>query len=124
MSNIAGKLLDVGLSNLFGGGGFNLGGLFGGLSTRATGGPAYTGNPTLVGERGPEVFIPSGPGRIVPNSQLGGGSVTFAPVIDARGADVAAVARLERAVQDVASQVIPAIRREMATANKKGRPRG
>lgn len=125
LSNIANQLLDVGLSNLFGTGGFNLGGLFGGTSTRATGGPVYAGNPTLVGERGPEVFIPSGPGRIVPNSQIGGGgNITFAPVIDARGADVAAVARLERAVQSVAADVIPAIRREMATANKKGRPRG
>lgn len=124
LSSVASKLLDVGLSNLFGTGGFNLAGLFGGTATRATGGPVYAGNPTLVGERGPEVFIPSGPGKILPNSQLGGGSVTFAPVIDARGADVAAVARLERVVQDMAASVVPTVRREMATAGKKGRPRG
>lgn len=125
LSNIANKLIDVGLSNLFGTGGFNVAGLFGGLPTRATGGPVYAGNPTLVGERGPEVFIPSGPGRIVPNSQLsGGGSVVFAPNIDARGADVAAVARLEQTVQRMSAEIVPAIRREMATAGKKGRTRG
>src|SRR5690606_9060036 len=64
LSNIASKLIDVGLNSLFGGGGFNLAGLFGGVSTRATGGSVYAGNPTLVGERGPEVFIPSTPGKI------------------------------------------------------------
>lgn len=125
LADIGSRLIDLGLNSLFGGGGFNLAGLFGGgLSTRATGGPAYAGNPTLVGERGPEVFIPSGPGRIVPNSQIGGGSVTFAPTIDARGADVAAVARLEGVVQRLAADVVPAIRREIAMTGKKGRPRG
>lgn len=125
LSNIGSQLISTGISSLFGTGGFNLAGLFGGTPTRATGGPVYAGTPTLVGERGPEIFVPSGPGKIVPNSQVGGGgNVTFAPVIDARGADVAAVARLERAVQSVAADVIPAIRREMATANRKGRPRG
>lgn len=124
LSSIGNKLIDVGLGNLFGTGGFNLAGLFGGTATRATGGPVYSGNPTLVGERGPEVFIPSGPGNIVPNSQIGGGSANVAFNIDNRGADVAAVARLERVVQDVAANIVPAIRREMATAGKKGRPRG
>lgn len=124
LSRVADQFLTLGLNNLFGTGGFNLGGLFGGLPTRATGGPVYAGNPTLVGERGPEVFIPSGPGRIVPNSQVGGSSVTFAPVIDARGADVAAVARLEQSMQRLAADIVPAIRREIATTGKKGRTRG
>lgn len=126
LSRVADQLISIGLNSIFGTGGFNLTGLFGGgLSTRATGGPVYPGNPTIINERGQEVFVPSVPGNIVPASQVGGGgSVTFAPVIDARGADAAAVARLERAVQDTASQIIPAIRREMATAGKKGRTRG
>jgi tape measure domain-containing protein len=121
LSKVADQFLTLGLNNLFGTGGFNIAGLFGGTSTRATGGPAYAGNPTLVGEKGPEIFVPSSPGKVIPNSQLGGGSVTFAPVIDARGADVAAVARLERVVQDMSAQIIPTIRSEMATAKKKGR---
>ncbi len=125
LSSIGSKLIDVGLGSLFGSSGFNLSGLLGGVSTRATGGDVYTGNPTMINERGQEIFVPSVPGKMIPASQVGGGgSVTFAPVIDARGADVAAVARLERVVQDMSVQIIPAIRREMATAGKKGRPRG
>lgn len=122
LSNIASKLIDVGLNSLFGGSGFNLAGLFGGFPTRATGGPVYAGTPTLVGERGPEVFVPSGPGKIVPNSQVGGGgSVVFAPNIDARGADVAAVARLEQSLQRMAAEIVPTIRKEIANGPKKGR---
>jgi hypothetical protein len=44
---------------------------------RAIGGPVSSGQPYLVGERGPELMIPSGSGRIVPNNQIGsGGNVT------------------------------------------------
>lgn len=35
-----------------------------GLPGRATGGPVDAGRPYLVGERGPEVFVPRGGGRI------------------------------------------------------------
>lgn len=121
LSRVADQFITMGLNSIFGGGGLNLSGLFGGRSTRATGGDVYAGNPTLVGEKGAEVFVPSGPGKIIPNSQIGGSSVTFAPVIDARGADVAAIARLERVVQDMSGQIVPLIRREIATGPKKGR---
>ena len=47
-------------------------GLFSGL---ADGGPVNAGNPYIVGERGPELFVPDAAGRIVPNGQGGGGSV-------------------------------------------------
>lgn len=33
----------------------------------ATGGPAFAGRPYLVGEQGPELFIPAQSGRIIPN---------------------------------------------------------
>jgi hypothetical protein len=33
----------------------------------AGGGPAYTGRPYLVGEQGPELFVPAQSGRIIPN---------------------------------------------------------
>jgi hypothetical protein len=32
------------------------------------------GQPSLVGERGPELFVPQSAGRIIPNNALGGGS--------------------------------------------------
>ena len=41
---------------------------------RAGGGPVSAGMPYLVGERGPELFVPGASGNIVPNSRLGAGS--------------------------------------------------
>ena len=43
---------------------------------RASGGPVTGGQPYIVGERGPELMVPSGNGTVVPNNQLGGGGVT------------------------------------------------
>jgi hypothetical protein len=37
---------------------------------RATGGNVSSGAPYVVGERGPEIFVPAGSGNIIPNSQL------------------------------------------------------
>lgn len=52
-----------------GGGGYSMAGL-------ARGGVATANTPYVVGEKGPELFIPSTTGRVVPNNQLGGGGVT------------------------------------------------
>ena len=45
---------------------------------RASGGSVQSGNPTIVGERGPELFVPRTAGSIVPSSltpgKMGGGS--------------------------------------------------
>jgi hypothetical protein len=46
-----------------------LGGLFG---KRAGGGPVNSGSPYIVGERGPELFVPSMSGQVVPNYAMGG----------------------------------------------------
>jgi len=43
------------------------------VAPRATGGPVSAGSPYLVGERGPELMIPSRSGTIIPNNKLGGG---------------------------------------------------
>lgn len=43
---------------------------------RAMGGPVAGGRPYLVGERGPELMVPSSNGTVVPNNALGGGGVT------------------------------------------------
>lgn len=56
------------------GGLINLGGLLGslfGLPGRATGGPVSPGRGYLVGERGPELFVPTSSGRVEPS--LAGG---------------------------------------------------
>jgi hypothetical protein len=50
---------------------------------RAEGGPVTGGRPYIVGEKGPELFVPGSSGGIVPNNQLssssggGGGPVTL-----------------------------------------------
>lgn len=45
-------------------------------SGRALGGPVMGGNPYIVGESGPELFVPGTTGSIVRNDQLGGKNVT------------------------------------------------
>lgn len=67
---------------------------------KAGGGRVNRGAVYPVGENGPELFAPDSSGVIIPNGRLGGRQQavfqsTFAPVIDARGADAVALARVE-----------------------------
>jgi len=69
--NKLGGFVGVGIPNPFGG-------------ARAAGGPVSAGMPYLVGERGPELFVPRGNGTIVPNNAIGGAVnvyVTYAPTV-------------------------------------------
>jgi hypothetical protein len=45
-----------------------------GVTARAAGGPVVGGRPYVVGEVGPELFVPSSSGNIVPNNEMGGGA--------------------------------------------------
>ena len=49
------------------------GGFFASLLGRQNGGPVNAGQPYIVGEAGPELFVPRTGGAIVPNNELGGG---------------------------------------------------
>lgn len=77
LDDIASSALRGGLGQLggiLGGGGGLLGGLLGsvlGLPGRATGGNVAPGSAYLVGERGPELFVPTSAGRV--EAQMGGG---------------------------------------------------
>lgn len=52
-----------------------LAGALGTLFTgRASGGPVAGNSPYIVGESGPEMFVPASGGKIIPNHQLGSGS--------------------------------------------------
>jgi hypothetical protein len=51
--------------------GLQAGTSLGNLLHHAGGGPVYGGVPSIVGERGPELFIPNVSGQIVPNDQMG-----------------------------------------------------
>lgn len=62
---------------------------------RAIGGPVTRGTPYMVGERGPELFVPSQSGTIVPNGSMGGATY----YIDARGADPGQLMRLENMIR-------------------------
>jgi len=73
---IAGAAVKTGVESVLGGGGVSgglagaLAGLLGGLPGRATGGPVSPGRAYVVGERGPEMFVPASSGRI----EAGGGA--------------------------------------------------
>jgi len=56
------------------------------LTARASGGPVSAGAPYLVGEEGPELFVPRSSGAIVPNAAIagGGGTQVIQLVVDGR----------------------------------------
>jgi lambda family phage tail tape measure protein len=72
-----GSIFSMGGNQTKGGGG----GLFGGSiipGILAAGGPVSDRRPYLVGERGPELFVPNSAGSMIPNSGIsGGGNVTY-----------------------------------------------
>ena len=74
LADIAASAIRTNLSAIVGGGSGgllgSLGGLLGGSPGRATGGPVTGGSAYVVGERGPELFVPTAAGRVQP---LGGG---------------------------------------------------
>ena len=91
LNNVADKFLDIALNQaLFGniGGDSVTGGLFKFLGF-ARGGRPPVGKPSIVGEKGPELFVPRSSGTIVPNNKLGGGGNNNVVVnVDASGSDV------------------------------------
>ena len=59
------------------------------MASFANGGNPPVGRPSLVGERGPELFVPNSAGTIIPNHQLGGmGSMNIVVNVDASGSSV------------------------------------
>jgi hypothetical protein len=61
-------------------------GTFGGAM--AKGGPVSSGQTYMVGERGPELFVPGRSGTIVANDKMGGGSTNVIVNVDAKGSSV------------------------------------
>ena len=56
------------------------------IAQRALGGAVGAGRPYMVGERGPELFVPGAQGNIVPNSAMGGSNIVVN--VDASGSSV------------------------------------
>lgn len=121
LAEIGSYALQSGIGSLFGGGangsgGGGLGNLLGntigtllGLPGRATGGPVAPGRAYLVGERGPEVFVPTASGRV----ETG---LTSGPGRDVRVAIQVAVPRGQAAptaMQRSSRQIASAVRRAL-----------
>ena len=80
-SQIQRSLIQFGVNSFLGG----IPGL--GKFFRANGGPVSRNKNYIVGERGPEMFVPNSGGRIVPNSNIGG-STNVVVNVDASGSSV------------------------------------
>ena len=113
LNDIAAAALRSGLDSLFGGGGGGgggggsggggllsiLSGLFGGAPGRATGGPVSPMRPYWVGERGPELFVPTASGSVM--AAGGGGAprdVRVSIVVQGGGDDRQALSASSRQV--------------------------
>jgi hypothetical protein len=96
------------------------------LPKRALGGSVDSNKPYMVGERGPELFVPGGNGTIIPNNNMrggNGGGSSFNISVDARGSnDPAAVrAQVMQGILETAPAIIAAA--ESRTISNLRRPR-
>ena len=117
LDSIASHAINSGLISLFGSSGSGFGGLIGqslgallGLPGRATGGPVAPGRGYIVGENGPELFVPTSAGRIAANAGAasGGQDVRVAIQLSTpRG--TSAPTAMQRSSRQIASAVRRAI---------------
>lgn len=95
------------------------------LPGKAVGGSVTGNKPYMVGERGPELFVPGGNGTIIPNQNVrgGGGGSPINISVDARGSnDPAAVrAQVQQGILEAAPAIIAAA--ESRTISSLRRPR-
>ena len=69
LSQVGRLLMTAGLNQLAGADGAGILSFLG-FGTRANGGPVQGGQPYMVGERGPELFVPSGNGGVMRNEDM------------------------------------------------------
>lgn len=102
----------LGGAGLGGSGGISgvLAGLIGGHPGRATGGPVTPGRGYLVGERGPELFVPTSSGRVETGVASGSREVRVAITVNAAAGE--APAALARSSRQVARAVRAALAEE------------
>ncbi len=87
LNDISSTLIKLGVNTLLSSiPGF--GGLPNLLGGRARGGPVTKNGSFVVGEKGPELFVPKRSGTIIPNDKLGGGSTNISVNVDASGSSV------------------------------------
>tara|TARA_Y100000356_G_scaffold19916_1_gene14161 strand:- start:6100 stop:7623 length:1524 start_codon:yes stop_codon:yes gene_type:complete len=86
INDLANSLLRMGISSMLSGffGGTKVGGFLG----FANGGRPPVGRPSIVGEKGPEIFVPSTAGTVIPNDKIGGATNNVVVNVDASGSAV------------------------------------
>ena len=88
LNDIANTLVKLGVNTILGS---IAPGIFGSLPMlggKARGGPVTKNGSFVVGEKGPELFVPKRSGTIIPNDKLGGGSTNISVNVDASGSSV------------------------------------
>ena len=86
LNDIGSQLLRLGINTALGA---IFGGPFSKLPGFANGGRPPVGRASIVGEKGPELFVPSSAGTIIPNNKIGGGVTNNIVVnVDASGSNV------------------------------------
>ena len=121
-SSFAGGFSAGGLGSKMGSG-FYSGANTGGLSFsdaikiggKAAGGPVSGGSPYIVGEKGPELFVPGSSGNIVPNHAMGGANVVVN--VDASGSSVEGDAGQ---AEQLGSMLAAAVQAEIANQQRPG----
>lgn len=83
-----------------------------GVRPMATGGFTQANRPLLVGEKGPELFVPKMPGTVVPNHALGAPSATVNQVIniDSRSDAASIRAAMQHAKLEAVAEITQAMR--------------
>lgn len=81
----------------------------GGIPGRAVGGPVSSNSPYMVGERGPELFVPNSSGRIVPNDKLSTGSGGGQTIINI-SPQVGVFAGSEQEMRKLSSHIVEALK--------------
>ena len=84
LNDIARQFMRLGINTLLS----SIGGPFAALPTFAKGGRPPVGKPSIVGERGPELFVPNTAGTIIPNNQMGATTNNVVVNVDASGSNV------------------------------------
>ena len=78
----------------------------------ASGGPVSPGRAYVVGERGPELFVPTGSGRVVANGSGAGGAREVRVAITVNSGSAAAPEALTRSSRQIARAVRAALRED------------
>jgi len=122
LNNVADKFLDIALNqalfgDILGSKGDKGGGLLGFLGF-ANGGRPPVNRPSIVGEKGPELFVPRSSGNIIPNNKLGGGNTNNVVVnVDASGSDVQGD---EAAAKEIGTLISVAVQGELLKQQRPG----